>query len=83
MSVDEDDLAELFERILGACDLLDRRLDAVEVELSPPSPAKLSDDSEGLEPGEDETLKTSAAEPVVGAQSGTELEQALNDSWRY
>jgi hypothetical protein len=82
MSGDEDDLAELFERILGACDRLDRRLDAAEAELTPPSPAKLSDGA-GLEPGEDETLQTSAAEPVFGAQSGTEIEQALNDGWRY
>jgi hypothetical protein len=68
---DED---ELWERIFGACDLLDGRLSRLEAELGPPIPAALSDTA------------TSTAEPVQGAQ-GAELEKALSegfsDSWRY
>jgi hypothetical protein len=67
----EDDLDELLERILGACDLLDGRLDAVEMELGAPSPAPAS------------VRRDSGNVPTQGGWQSPVDETGLKGDWRY
>jgi hypothetical protein len=61
---DTDIPVELLERIFGACDALEQRLDQVEAELGPPSPAYLS---------------RKDATPVVRSGSSELLRQTLEE----